>query len=50
MSNRKPVRICRMTQGTQTGLCDNLERWGGLGDERKVQEGGDICIPIAESC
>ena len=26
------------------GLCTNLEGWDGEGDEREVQEGGDICI------
>ena len=31
-------------------LCINLEEWDGEGDERKVQKGGDICIPMAESC
>ena len=28
------------------GLCINLEEW----DEREVQKGGDICIPMADSC
>ena len=32
------------------GLCINLERWDGEGDGREVQEGGDICIPMADSC
>ena len=32
------------------GLCINLEGWGGEGDGREVQEGGDICIPMADSC
>ena len=31
-------------------LCINLEGWDGEGDEREVQEGGDICIPMADSC
>ena len=31
-------------------LCNNLERWDGEEDEREIQEGGDICIPVAESC
>jgi len=33
-------------------LSDNLEGWGwwGWGSERRVQEGGDICIPNADSC
>ena len=30
-----------MSQETQTG---------GEGDGREVQEGGDICIPMADSC
>ena len=32
------------------GLCINLEGWDGEGDGREVQEGGDICIPMADSC
>ena len=32
------------------GLCINLEGWGGEGDGRAVQKGGDICIPMADSC
>ena len=32
------------------GLSMNLEVWDGEGDGRKVQEGGDICIPMADSC
>ena len=32
------------------GLCINLEGWDGEGDGREVQKGGDICIPMAESC
>ena len=31
-------------------LCDNLEGWGGEGGGTRVQEeGGDICIPVADS-
>ena len=30
-------------------LEDNLEGWDGLGGGREVQEGGDVCIPVAES-
>ena len=30
--------------------CDNLEGWDGVGDGREVQEGGDICIPVTDSC
>ena len=32
------------------GLCINLEGWEREGDRRKLQEGGDICIPMADSC
>ena len=32
------------------GLCINLEGWVGEGDGREVQKGGDICIPMADSC
>ena len=40
-----------MTQGTQTGaLGNNPERWDGTGGGRGVQESGDRCIPMADSC
>ena len=42
---------CEFTVGLRKlkqGLCFNLERWDGEGDGRKVQKGGDICIPIAD--
>ena len=32
------------------GLCINLEGWDGEGDGREVQKGGDICIPMIDSC
>ena len=32
------------------GFCINLEVWDGEGDAREVQKGGDICIPMADSC
>ena len=28
------------------GLCINQEGWDG----KEVQKGGDICIPVADSC
>ena len=31
-------------------LSDNLEGWEGVGGGREVQEGGDICIPMADPC
>ena len=30
-------------------LCDNLEGWDGVGGWREVQEGRNICIPMADS-
>ena len=32
------------------GLFINLEGWGGERDGREIQEGGDICTPMADSC
>ena len=43
--------ICCMAQETQTGALYQPRGvgWGG-GDGREVQKGGDICIPMADSC
>ena len=30
-------------------LCDSLEGWDGVGGGKEVQEGGDTCIPMANS-
>ena len=32
------------------GLCINLEGWNGEGDLREDQKGGDVCIPMTDSC
>ena len=32
------------------GLHISLEGWDGEGDGREVQEGEDICTPMADSC
>ena len=32
------------------GLCIKLEGWDGEEEGREAQEGGDICIPMADSC
>ena len=34
----------------QQGLCINLEGWDGEGDGKEAQKGGDICLPMADSC
>ena len=31
-------------------LCINVKRWDGEGDGREIQKGGDVCIPMADSC
>ena len=36
--------------GNSNGLCINLEGWNVEGDGREVQKGGDVCIPMADSC
>ena len=36
-----------MAQETQTGA---LEGWCGEGDGKEAEEGGDVCIPMADSC
>ena len=30
-------------------LCDDLDRWHGVESGKEVLEGGDICIPMADS-
>ena len=31
-------------------LWDHLEGWGGLGSEKQVRDGRDMCVPMAHSC
>ena len=40
------VWLRKLTQG----LCINLYRWDGERDWSEVQKGGDICLPMADSC
>ena len=39
-----------MIQGAQIRYSDNLEGWDGVGGGKEAQEGGDIHIPVADSC
>ena len=39
-----------MTQGAQTGALGQPRGRDGVGGGKKAQEGGDICIPMADSC
>ena len=31
-------------------LCDKPEMWDGVEGGREFQEGGDMCIPMIDSC
>ena len=42
--------ICCMFQRTQTGALYQPKGWDGEGDGREVQEGRDICTPMADLC
>ena len=53
------ITICKMESQVEFAvwlrklkqeLCINLEGWDGEEDGREVQEGGDIGIPMADSC
>jgi len=50
LPDRQTMGIRCMTQGTQTGALYQPRGVGGEGDGSEVQEGGDICIPMADSC
>ena len=41
---------CRFVTQSVFLCCDKLEGWDGAGGGREVQEGGDIGIPMADSC
>ena len=42
--------ICCMAQETQTVALYQPRGWDGEGDGREFQKGGDIRIPMADSC
>ena len=41
-----------MMQGAKIGVegWDGAEGWDGERDGREVQEGGDMCVSMADSC
>ena len=45
-----PIGYAVWLRKLKQGLCINLEGWDGEGNEREFQKGGDICIPMADSC
>ena len=53
------ITICKIDSQGEFAVClrkfrqgpyINLERWNGDGERREVQNGGLICIPVADSC
>ena len=48
IDNQREFAVC--LRKLKQGLCINLEGWDGKGNGREDQEGGDICIPMADSC
>ena len=36
--------------GLRSALHDNLEGWDGAGGGREAEEGGDVCVPMADPC
>ena len=59
-SNMEPyITICKIEsqwkfvvrlRDLKPGLSNNLEGWNVEGSGREFQEGGDICIPMVDSC
>ena len=46
----KAENIDELSRFSNPVLCDNPEGWNRAGGGSKVQEGGDICQPMADSC
>ena len=53
------ITICKTDSQWEFAVClrelkpgpgNNLEEQEGVGGGREVQEGGDTCIPMADSC
>ena len=47
---KQPTGICCVAQETQIWALYQPRGVDGEGDGRELQEGGDICIPMADSC
>ena len=48
IDSQQEFAVC--LQKPKQELCINLEGWDGVGNAREVQKGGNICIPMADSC
>ena len=52
-TNLVPGRHADCREGNKHGIPDNMSIWKvhvKVGPGREVQEGGDICIPMVDSC
>ena len=50
MENKEPAGVCCMAQETQTGALRQPRGVVWEGDGKEAEEGGDVCIPMADSC
>ena len=48
IDSQQEFTVCLME--VKQGLCINLEWWDREEEGREVQKGGNICIPMADSC
>ena len=48
IDSQKEFAVC--LRKLKQGLCIYREELDGEGDGREVQKGGDVCIPMADSC
>ena len=48
MDSQQEFAVC--LRKLKQGLCIYLKDLEGEGDGRMVQKGGDICVPMADSC
>ena len=49
-SQRAALKYIHYPRELSLVLCDSLELGDRAGGGREVQEGGDMCIPMADSC
>ena len=48
IDSQQELGIC--LRKPKQGFCISLEGWNGKGEWKESQKGGDICIPMADSC
>ena len=46
----RPQEFAVWLRKLKQGLWIILEGWDGAGEGRELQKGGDVCIPMADSC